>query len=58
MVLLVEGVGKKDEIQQEILSLRNSLYELSREVDSLSHPDLVKLSQMLDQKLNQLGRVI
>lgn len=57
-MVIASQVVEKEEIQQEIAILRNSLYELSRKVGTLSHPDLVKLSQLLDQKLNQLGRVV
>ncbi|CCQ97805.1 hypothetical protein CULT_700039 [[Clostridium] ultunense Esp] len=57
MAVMVQ-VEKEDQIKEEISLLRKSLYELSRQVDSLSHPDLVQLSQILDQKLNQLGRIV
>ncbi|MBE3554072.1 MAG: aspartyl-phosphate phosphatase Spo0E family protein [Thermicanus sp.] len=55
---VVVPVEKEDQIKKEISLLRKSLYELSQQVDSLSHPDLVQLSQTLDQKLNQLGRIL
>lgn len=57
-MVIASQVVEKEVIQQEIAILRNNLYELSRKVGTLSHPDLVKLSQLLDQKLNQLGRVV
>lgn len=40
-------------IAQDIMSLRNMMYEVSKKVDCLSDPTLVNISQMIDRKLNE-----
>jgi hypothetical protein len=40
-------------IAQDIMTLRNIMYEVSKQVDCLSHPTLVNISQMIDRKLNE-----
>jgi regulator of sigma D len=40
-------------IAQDIMSLRTIMYEVSKQVDCLSHPTLVNISQLIDRKLNE-----
>jgi hypothetical protein len=47
----------QNSILEEISVLKNCLHEVSRQVDSLSHPCLVQISQMLDQRLNKYRRL-
>lgn len=47
-----------ERILEEINSLRMYMHEVSQRVDSLNHPLLVEVSQLLDQKLNQHQRLI
>lgn len=49
--------GELNRLHEEIISLRSQMHTLSNQTDSLSHPDLVKISQILDQKLNQYYRM-
>jgi hypothetical protein len=41
-----------DTLLEEINFLRLHLYELGKEVDGLTNPRLVEVSQLLDKKLN------
>ncbi|MCI1692217.1 aspartyl-phosphate phosphatase Spo0E family protein [Aneurinibacillus aneurinilyticus] len=41
-----------ESLQQEITQLREIMYKLAKEKKSLSHPDVVEISQQLDAKLN------
>ncbi|MEW9673619.1 Spo0E family sporulation regulatory protein-aspartic acid phosphatase [Ammoniphilus sp. 3BR4] len=45
------------QINEEIKQLKRQMYQLSKQVDGFSHPDLVKISQQLDQKLNKQYRL-
>jgi hypothetical protein len=49
--LALELVGK------DILMLRSLMHEVSEQVDSLSNPILVKISQIMDTKLNQRNQL-
>ncbi len=46
------------QVNEEIMQLKRQMYQLGKQVDSFSHPDLVKISQQLDQKLNKQYRLI
>jgi hypothetical protein len=46
-----------DTLLEEIYVLRSHLNELSRNVDDLSNPQLVEVSQILDQKLNNYNQM-
>ncbi|WNB92400.1 aspartyl-phosphate phosphatase Spo0E family protein [Bacillus sp. NEB1478] len=41
----------------EIDAIRTTMYEVSKKVDNLADPLLVKLSQILDEKLNKLDQI-
>lgn len=45
-------------VGQDILMLRSLMHEVSEQVDSLSHPILVKISQVMDTKLNQRNQLL
>lgn len=50
-------IDELTQINEEIKQLKRQMYQLSKQVDSFSHPDLVKISQQLDQKLNKQYRL-
>ncbi|WP_083842082.1 aspartyl-phosphate phosphatase Spo0E family protein [Fictibacillus macauensis] len=43
-------------LTQEIDAIRLTMYVMSTRVDTLTDPLLVQLSQLLDQKLNELNQ--
>jgi hypothetical protein len=45
-------------VGQDILMLRSLMNEVSEQVDSLSNPILVKISQIMDTKLNQRNQLL
>lgn len=45
-------------VSQDILMLRNLMNEVNEQVDSLSHPIMVMISQVMDSKLNQRNQLI
>lgn len=45
-------MSQLESLQREITQLRENMYKLAKEKKSLSHPDVVKISQQLDAKLN------
>ncbi|AMA72527.1 MULTISPECIES: aspartyl-phosphate phosphatase Spo0E family protein [Aneurinibacillus] len=50
-------VYQLENLQQEITQLRESMYKIAKEKNSLCHPEVVEISQLLDQKLNLHARV-
>jgi len=46
-----------DLLLEEIYTLRLHLNELSRDMGNLTHPKLVEVSQLLDQKLNSYNQI-
>ncbi|MBO8173180.1 MAG: aspartyl-phosphate phosphatase Spo0E family protein [Bacillaceae bacterium] len=46
-----------ERVLEEIDYLKRYMHRLSLQVDSLTHPLLVEVSQMLDKKLNQHQRL-
>jgi Na+/phosphate symporter len=45
-------INQLEVLQREILQLRESMYKVAKEKNSLSHPEVVEISQLLDAKLN------
>jgi hypothetical protein len=45
-------------VGQDIMILRNLMHEISKHADCLSHPTLVNISQLIDQKLNERHHLI
>ncbi|WLD93113.1 Spo0E family sporulation regulatory protein-aspartic acid phosphatase [Alkalihalobacillus sp. AL-G] len=51
--------SKKDtniQEHEEIYSLQQLMYEYSKTIDTYSDPTFVRISQLLDKKLNQLQK--
>jgi hypothetical protein len=47
-----------ESIAHDIMTLRNMMCEVSKQVDCLSHPTLVNISQVIDRKLNERHHLI
>jgi hypothetical protein len=57
-VLDMEQSASLNNVNHEILTLREKMYALFEQVRELSHPQLVEISQLLDEKLNDRRKLL
>lgn len=54
----IESPSSLHALQHEIQSLRELMHTIAREKQNLADPDVVRISQLLDEKLNLHYRIL